>query len=69
MANKREVNVAAAATADNFIGISQDKPSAIGRPFAVRLIGISKLVAGAAIPIHSAVTLMALVVALPQRPR
>lgn len=55
MANKREVNVATAA-ADALLGVNQEKPSAVGRPTSVRLLGISKVVAGAAITIHSAIT-------------
>jgi len=36
-------------TADKPIGVLQNKPNAIDRPAQVRVIGVSKLVAGAAI--------------------
>jgi hypothetical protein len=51
-ANAREVIPSVVATTKP-LGVLQDKPSAIGRAVAVRLIGISKVVAGAAVAIHS----------------
>jgi hypothetical protein len=51
-ANAREVVPTVNATVRP-LGVLQDKPAAIGRAVAVRLIGISKVVAGAAIAIHS----------------
>lgn len=53
-ANAREVNICTAVT-DLPLGVLQDKPSVAGRAATVRLIGISKVVAGAAIAVNSIV--------------
>lgn len=53
--NPREV-VLATALADQQLGVLQDKPDhTVNRAATVRIIGISKVVAGAAIPVHSLV--------------
>lgn len=50
----REVVVATALT-DKILGVLQDKPAVVGRAATVRLIGISKVVAGAAVALHASV--------------